>query len=255
MPRPSRRRQRRHHLRQRMRWWRTRQRPTIRRIRRRVTRQRLPSQRRTPIEATRPEERPDVDEGPAPSEPPEARATEAPDPQTPPAAARVDEAPLTLVDVRVVHERDARLGTPGVAFVGTDDLRQDLSSRLDDTVFVRVEVIEQATDVPVLYQLCLVPLDITVAPACTNAQLLRIESSRSVSASMPWDSLSSAQAIDWTEGIEGVMLVLRRLDGLPIDRPAADPQAEGGEPTSGLPMRVHVQAVAVPAGVPFPGWP
>jgi hypothetical protein len=119
---------------------------------------------------------------------------------------------------------------------------------------VRLDVQDKPSDELVRYQLCLVPTDVTVAPACTDPTLLAFASRGTYEAQQPWSSLAGFSAIDWQDGIDSVMLVLRRRDGAAVDAPVAG-GADEVDLDAYLPMRVRVRAVAVPEGAPFPGWP
>jgi hypothetical protein len=55
--------------------------------------------------------------------------------------------------------------------VNTPPLARDLSGYVGGSLHVRVEALGGPSDAPVQYQVCLVPLDIAVAPACSDAHV------------------------------------------------------------------------------------
>ena len=143
-----------------------------------------------------------------------------------------------------------------MAFLDAPVLEADLSGREDDVLHLRVELLEAPGAAPLRYQLCLVPSDIAVSPACSPVDLLAFEGPGVASARLPWASLSGASRVDWRRGVDSVMVIARRGDGSPL---AADGSGDGGTDAglaldAYLPMRLRVQAVAVPPGTTFAGW-
>ena len=161
---------------------------------------------------------------------------------------------IVIVDATTVHRRDASAASSAVTFLDAPELAGDLAEWTDGTLHVRIEVSQKPSRLPVLYQLCFVPHDITVRPACTDAGLLSFTESGAYEAEQPWSSLAGFSGVDWSQGVDSLMVVLRRQDGSPIDATPA-----GGDDDAGLaaylPMTVHLQAVGVPSSAPFPGWP
>jgi tetratricopeptide (TPR) repeat protein len=169
---------------------------------------------------------------------------------------------LVLLDAPVRHRRGAPGPTPAVAFIDAAWLDTDLGDRAGDVLHLRLDVRDKPSDAPVRYQLCLVPSDVTVVPACTDPTLLAFSSPGAYEARTAWTDLSGFDAVDWGEGIESVMLVLRRGDGAAVDAPLdggagddADGDAGAVDLDAYLPMSVRVRAMAVRPGAPFPGWP
>lgn len=161
--------------------------------------------------------------------------------------------PLLVVDATVTHVAEASGPSAGVAFIDVPALESDLSDRTSHVIHLRLEVRDGPTDVAARYQLCLVPTDITVRPACSPIGLLPVDGLGVYRATLPWSSLSGSDAIDWRRGVDSAMLILRREDGSPIAGDARDDEGSGID--AYLPMSVRLQAMAVPAGTPFPGWP
>jgi hypothetical protein len=148
-------------------------------------------------------------------------------------------------------------GSGAVRFMNTPWLTNDLAAFTNDVMHVRVEVLDKPSDAPVQYQLCLVPDDISVSPACTDAGLLTLTTPGVYEARQNWAGLANFGAVAWQRGIRSVMAVARRADGAPLDGPLPGSGASPDEATLAtyLPMRVRVQAMAVPSGTAFPGWP
>lgn len=175
---------------------------------------------------------------------------------------------LLLVDAVAEHSRSAAVASPSVAFLPAPGLADsDLAGHTGAVIHVRVEVLDKPSDAPVLYQLCLVPTDIAMRPACTDPSRLAFSTRGTYDADQAWSDLAGFGGVDWRAGIDSVMVVLRRPDGTPLESPRAGSEAggeagsEAGSEASGadldayLPMTVRIQALAVPAGAPFPGWP
>ena len=106
------------------------------------------------------------------------------------------------------------------------------------------------------YQLCLVPFDISIAPACSEARAIVLGPSGTFVTAQPVNALSGSDRIDWRAGIENVMLIMRDETGIPLDEQSLS--AAGERRLIALeryyPRTVHVQAVLVPPGTPFSGW-
>jgi DNA segregation ATPase FtsK/SpoIIIE-like protein len=166
------------------------------------------------------------------------------------ALARAAQQSVLLLDATTRHAGDAATPSPSVLFVSAPWLATDLSARADDTLYLRLQVQDKPSDAPVQYQVCLVPPDVTVRPACTDPGLLAFTAPGAYQGQAPWSDLVGADAIDWREGVDTVMLVLRRGDGRPIDA-----GGDAGDLARYLPMTGRIQLLAVPSGAPFPGWP
>ncbi|MDF1523066.1 MAG: tetratricopeptide repeat protein [Trueperaceae bacterium] len=157
--------------------------------------------------------------------------------------ARASAPTLLLSEAAFVHAAGASATSNAVAFVATPDLRTDLVARVGNVLDVRVEVLEKPSDAPVTYQLCLVPPDVTTAPACSVPDLLAFERAGTYVAQVRWADLAGANAVDWRFGVDALMWVLRRADGTPVAAAAEDAERY-------LPMSVRVRASARPASLP-----
>jgi tetratricopeptide (TPR) repeat protein len=157
--------------------------------------------------------------------------------------ARAAATTLLLSEATFAHAAQAGATSNAVAFVATPGLRTDLATHVGDVVDVEVEVVEKPSDAPVTYQLCLVPPDVTTAPACSAPDLVAFDRPGTYVASVRWADLAGASAVDWRAGIDALMWVLRRADGTPVAVGAADAERY-------LPMAVRVRAVARPADLP-----
>ena len=162
---------------------------------------------------------------------------------------------LLLVDAVAEHRRSAAGPSPAVAFLPVPALADaDLAGRTGDVIHLRVEVLDKPSDAPVLYQLCLVPADIAVRPACTDPDRLAFSGTGTYEGEQPWSGLAGFDGVDWQAGVDSVMTVLRRPDGAPLEPPRTGSDADD-QLAAYIPMTVRIQALAVPAGAPFPGWP
>jgi hypothetical protein len=120
-----------------------------------------------------------------------------------------------------------------------------------------LQVLSKPSGQPIRYQLCLVPVDITIPPACSDPSLLGFSESGTVEASQPLASLSGADRIPWQRGITSVMLVVRDPGNTPVDERSFAASGDRTDFDMGdyYPMTVRYQAMVVPAGASFPGWP
>ena len=136
-------------------------------------------------------------------------------------------------------------------------LASDLRGFDGGSLHLRLRVQAKPTDAPVHYQVCLVPEDIHVSPACTAAGRLVVTGPGTVSLDVPLASLSGIEALDWRRGVQQLMLVLRQPDGTPIDDRALPGQTARAlvDAERYYPMTVHLSAALVPPGAAFPGWP
>jgi hypothetical protein len=91
------------------------------------------------------------------------------------------------------------------------------------------------------FQLCLVPPDVAVAPACSAEDLLTLGAVGTYEVSLPWRTLAGAGAVSWQRGVDALMWVLRRTDGTPVAGSSSDADQY-------LPTSLRVQAIAIPAG-------
>ena len=208
-----------------------------------------------PPVAEPPAEEPPVAEPPAPEEP-AAVVPPQPEPQPEPAP-QAGGPTLALVDT-TISPRPVEQGGEG-AFTFLDvpaGAVGDLGAYQQGTLHVQVQLLEKPTADPVLVQLCLVPDDlITVRPACSEPNALRLTDEGVVSVSQSVAGLDGATAIDWSQGMAQVLVVLRDAAGRPLDaRYAYDEAGRPLDVAAYYPMSLRVRAALVPAGGTFPGW-
>jgi len=192
---------------------------------------------------------------PAPEPEPAPAPTPAPTPAPPPAAPSTASW-LVVADTVVEHRAASEGGGGAFTFLDAGHLDRDLASFVGGTLHVRLDVRSKPTDEPVRYQLCLVPEDITVAPACTSPERLELTSIGSVTVQQGVVTLTNGAALNWAGGIEQVLLVLRRPDGEPLDdrRSPGRTDAPAIDAARFYPMAVRVSAILVAPGGTFPGW-
>lgn len=173
--------------------------------------------------------------------------------EEPSAAART----LLVADVVLQHSSAEEGGAGAFSFVATPDLERDFSTFSGGTLFQRLEVRSKPSDVPVHYQLCLVPNDdISVQPLCASAEQLVFADEGVYESRQELASLSGAQSIDWSSGFESLILVIKDPSGLPVDnRYLLGDGRNPPDPELYYPMEVRYSAVVVPRGGSFPGWP
>jgi tetratricopeptide (TPR) repeat protein len=212
------------------------------------------AQAATPSAAPEPE--------PAP-EPPTAVSAPAaaPEPSAPEPAPSVAAAPrsgtqvkLLKVDYTHTSEND---GTGAYSFFGVPGtLGSSLTAPVnyaDGTVYQRLEVLSKPSDTPVQYQLCLVPKDISTSPACSNAKL-SFSGPGVYENSQPLSSFLNYNRVNWNNGIDNVMLVVKDGEGRPIDSAYFTQSGDSLDLNSYFPMNVRFEAVIVAPGESFQGW-
>jgi tetratricopeptide (TPR) repeat protein len=213
-----------------------------------------------------PEPEPEPEPAPEPAPEPEPAPPPAPEPEPEPEPAPAPPAPPTpepstgqvmALDRRIEHRAASAGGSGAFTFVATPALARDLSGYVGGSLHVRVETADAPSDAPVQYQVCLVPLDISVAPACSDATRLVLGPSGTFVSDQPLASLSGVDRIDWARGITSVMLIVRDADGTPLDERSLTAAGERREIALEryYPRTVHVQAVLVAPGTQFAGWP
>jgi hypothetical protein len=140
--------------------------------------------------------------------------------------------------------------------VNTPPLARDLSGYVGGSLHVRVEALAGPSDAPVQYQLCLVPFDIAIAPACSDAGALVLGPSGASVSAQSLSGLSGSDRIDWANGIASVMLIMRDESGTPLDEQALTAAGERRQIDLEryYPRTLRVQAVLVPPGAAFAGW-
>ncbi len=124
------------------------------------------------------------------------------------------------------------------------------------TLHLQVEMVDKPTDEPVYVQFCVVPDDIiTVSPACSDASRVRLDTDEVIEVSQSVSGLDGAGAVDWSQGLAQVLVVLRDEGGRPLDpRYAYDEEGRPLDVSAYYPMTLHVRAAIVPAGESFGGW-
>ena len=161
-----------------------------------------------------------------------------------------------LLDVAYTHKSEQG-GSGAYSFFGAPDtLARSLTAPVDyagGTVYQRLEVLSKPSDTPVQYQLCLVPKDISTSPACSNAQLSFSEPGV-YETSQPLSSFLNYARVNWANGIDDVMLVVKDGEGRPIDNAYFTQSGDSLELNNYFPMSVRFEAVIVPPGGRFQGW-
>ena len=212
-----------------------------------------------PAPTPTPEPEPVPIPAPAPTPAPEPAPTPAPTPEPAPTPAPTTRAAawILIADTLVEHRSAADGGTSAFSFLPVSRLASDLRGFDGGSLHLRLRVQAKPTDAPVHYQVCLVPEDIHVSPACTAAGRLVVTGPGTVSLDVPLASLSGIEALDWRRGVQQLMLVLRQPDGTPIDDRALPGQTARAlvDAERYYPMTVHLSAALVPPGAAFPGWP
>ncbi len=216
-----------------------------------------------PPVAEPPAEEPPVAE-PAPEEPDEEPGGDAvaalppePEPRPEPEPQAAAGQALALVDATISPRPVEQGGEGAFTFLEAPAAAVgDLRAYGRGTLHVQVELLDKPTDEPVLVQLCLVPDDlITVRPACSEPSALRLEDEGVVSVAQSVAGMEGAAAIDWSQGMAQVLVVLRDGAGRPLDaRYAYDEQGRPLDVAAYYPMSLHVRAALVPEGGTFTGW-
>jgi hypothetical protein len=161
-----------------------------------------------------------------------------------------------LADTVIEHRPSTSGGSSAFTFLATPDLERDLTAFVGGSVHQRLEVRAKPTDAPILYQLCLVPEDISVRPACSDASAMRVTGTGRFVVDQPLSTLSGVTDLDWRRGLTQVMLVIRHPDGTPIDdRFLGQAERTAVDPDAYYPMSVRFSAVLVAPGTDFSGWP
>ena len=165
---------------------------------------------------------------------------------------------FVLLDTELVHGLGS--DASGFRFVeGRVELVPDLVTPVDyagGTLLHRVEVVSKPTDRPVRYQLCLVPTDITRRPACTEESGLTLTQPGVYTHSQPLPTLSQFSNVDWSQGLDSLMVIVKDAAGNPIDGSYPLREQFEGAPDLGLyyPMEVRYTVVLVPEDGTFVGW-
>lgn len=207
--------------------------------------------------ATGPAPTPEPEPAPQPVAPAETVPAEpTPEPAMEPSDAGRTASWIVIVDTAIEHRAASVGGTGAFTFLGTHQLDRDLDAFDGGTLHVRLDVRSKPSDDPVHYQLCLVQEDIAVLPACTPSGALAFGTPGNVTLALPLNALSRAGAVDWSDGVAQLMLVLRQPDGTPIDDRLLPGQTSRTlvDPSRYYPMEVRVTAVLVAPGGAPPVW-
>ena len=132
-------------------------------------------------------------------------------------------------------------------FEPSENLQRDLRKPVNyagGTLHQSLEVASKPSDEPVQVQVCLIPSDVSVKPACSSGGV-RIGGAGSYEANQPLTSFSRYNDLDWSQGIKGIMIILRDENGVPLD---LDFALEGGNLELYYPIQLSYEAVLVPAG-------
>ncbi len=220
----------------------------------------LPPQQQVTVVQPPPTETPT--ETPTQPDPPPAQVVTPPQtPVEPPPVVAPPAGPaLALLDTTLSPQAPAAGGDGAFTFlaapaaaVGNLDAPYDYGA---GTLHLRVEVVNKPTSDPVLLQLCMVPDDlITVAPTCSSPANLRLTSPGVVTATQNVGAMEGSSAVDWSQGMAQLIVVLRDTNGLPLDpRYATDADGRPLDVSTYYPLTFRINAVLVPAGGAFGGW-
>ena len=167
-----------------------------------------------------------------------------------------------MLDVNYEHTNSDNGGTGGFSFFdGPSSLLSNLKSPVDyadGKLYQRINVSSKPSGEPVRYQICLVHNDsLSIGPACSTTNTLQFEEPGVYEVSQPLSTFTHFNEIDWTKGIQQVMLILQDKDGNTLDNRVAYAGAEGASVNleAFYPMKVKYSAILVPLGGTFPGWP
>jgi len=167
---------------------------------------------------------------------------------------------LLLLSFNHTHYRNGNLKTSPVSFFDplespNFNLEQPVNYAAG-TLYQRLEVLNKPSDKTVLYQVCLIPFDdITVAPACSDPQSLAFNERGVYTSNQPLSSFTNFDAVDWSKGIIEAVIVLRDANGEPLGNTSFDLADEPIDLDLYFPMSVQYNAILVPEGGAFTGWP
>ena len=193
--------------------------------------------------------------GPEPS--PQTSPTPSPEPSTIGAAT-----PVTLIDLRYIHRSPQEGGTGAFSFFASPPtLLSNLTGPVNyarGVLYQRLQVMSKPSDDVVQYQICLVHNgDLSIGPACSATSNLRFSGVGVYESSQPMTSLSNHAAIDWSKGLQELMLIIKDAEGNAADDRYTFQAGEGAplNLSQYYPMEVRYTAILVPEGGRFPGWP
>ena len=188
----------------------------------------------------------------APAETPRPAPQPTPQPAPQAGATSVD-----LLATTYTHQGDRLTGSGAYSFFAAPEDLGSLTAPVDyasGTVHQRLEVLSKPSNEPVRYQLCLVPKNISVKPACSNSEIA-FSDTGVYESTQPLSSFSNYNSVDWESGIDDLMLVVKDSQGRPVDDAYFVGQgAETLNLDDYFPMQVSFEAVLVPPGADFQGW-
>lgn len=168
---------------------------------------------------------------------------------------------VTLLSVDYTHESPENGGSGAFSFFNSpSSLVSDLSAPVDyatGTLHQRIEVNAKPSGEAVQYEVCLVHNDdLSIGPACAQANSLRFEESGVYETAIKLSSFSNYNQIDWSKGLQQVMLIIKDKDGNTVDDRFLfkNNNNQNVSLTDFYPMQVTYRAIIVPAGGSFPGW-
>ena len=209
----------------------------------------------TETQAATPPALPEAATAPTEAVSPPAEPVTTPPVATPPVASPSG-TQIKLLNVAYTHESD-KDGAGAYSFFGAPGtLQGSLTAPVDyagGTVYQRLEVLSKPSDMPVQYQLCLVPKDISTSPACSDGKL-SFSGPGVYENSQPLTSFLNYNRVDWNSGIENVMLVVKDGEGRPVDSTYFTQSGASLNLDRYFPMNVRFEAVIVPSGGKFQGW-
>lgn len=216
-----------------------------------------PTPSQEPAPAPTPTPTPEPAPAPAPTPTPTPAPTPAPTPTPSPAA---PSGQVTLFDGTVTASSVSGGGQGAFVFL---DPAAGASTRLaaaqgvaGGALFVRADVSAKPSGAPMQLQLCLVPGDDTVvSPPCTDATRLVVTGTGAFSASFDMGGLASGAGVDWSQGLDRLLLVLRDDASRPLDeRYTRGPDGTPIDLAPYYPVTMRLRLVLVPAGSVFAGW-
>ncbi len=168
---------------------------------------------------------------------------------------------VTLLNLDYLHQTAEQGGTGAFSFFDTpasmlSNLNEP-SNYAEGTLYQRIQITSKPSGDPVRYQLCLVHNDsLSIGPACSTSDTLVFEEPGVFEVSQPLSSLTNYNEIDWSRGLQQIMLILQDEEGNTLDdRVAFQTSNNSIDIERYYPMKVRYQAILVPFGGRFPGWP
>jgi hypothetical protein len=163
---------------------------------------------------------------------------------------------LNLLDIAYEHTTPSTTDQSITFFTSSNDVRRDWLAPINyanGTIYQRLEVVSKPTDEIMYYQLCLVPNDdISIKPACSRASGLTLTQEGVYEFTQPLSSFYEYYNIDWSRGINSLMVIVRDKNGNTIDEVSLE--RSGGKLESYFPMQVKYSVALVPSGGEFRGW-